>query len=190
MPTVYRAAVLTTSDKYAKEGAEDKCGKIILELLKGRPFEVIKYEVVPDEPEIIKEKLIHYCDVLKADLVLTNGGTGFTPRDFTPEATKEVIEREVPGISSNLSALRVSRLTFILFSPASFRSRAYTDRSSPLVVKETSSIPSTSLVNDLIRLTIPFRTKGSPPVNRIFFMPSPAKTRANLIISSKFRSRL
>lgn len=58
---------------------------------------------------MIKEKLINYCDNLKVDLVLTNGGTGFTARDFTPEATREVIEKEVPGIPE---AMRTSCLRF------------------------------------------------------------------------------
>ena len=95
----YKVVVLTISDKCSKGEREDKSGKIVIEALKNRPFELEKYEVIPDEPDLIKEKLINYCDVLKVDLVLTDGGTGFTVRDITPEATKEVIEREVPGIS-------------------------------------------------------------------------------------------
>lgn len=95
----YKVAVLTISDKCSKGEREDRSGKIVIEALKNHPFELEKYEVIPDEPDLIKEKLINYCDVLKVDLVLTDGGTGFTVRDLTPEATKEVIEREVPGIS-------------------------------------------------------------------------------------------
>ena len=95
----YKVVVLTISDKCSKGEREDKSVKIVIEALKNRPFELEKYEVIPDEPDLIKEKLINYCDVLKVDLVLTDGGTGFTVRDVTPEATKEVIEREVPGIS-------------------------------------------------------------------------------------------
>jgi len=95
---MYRVAVLTISDKCSKGQREDKSGTIIQELVRNLPGEVIKYEVIPDEPDMVKEKLINYCDNLKVDLVLTNGGTGFTVRDLTPEATKEVIEREVPGI--------------------------------------------------------------------------------------------
>lgn len=95
----YKVVVLTISDKCSKGEREDRSGKIVIEALKNRPFELEKYEVIPDEPDLIKEKLINYCDVLKVDLVLTDGGTGFTVRDLTPEATKEVIEREVPGIS-------------------------------------------------------------------------------------------
>lgn len=94
----YKVAVLTISDKCSKDQREDKSGKIVQELAKDIPGDVLVYEIIPDEPEMIKEKLIHYCDTLKVDLVLTTGGTGFTSRDQTPEATKEVIERDVPGI--------------------------------------------------------------------------------------------
>ena len=95
---MYTVAVLTISDKCSKGQREDKSGKIIQELVKSLPGEVIRYEIIPDEPDQISKKLIDYCDDLKVDLVLTDGGTGFTARDVTPEATKEVIEKEVPGI--------------------------------------------------------------------------------------------
>ncbi len=95
---MYKVAVLTISDKCSKGQREDESGKIIQELIKNLPAEVVKYEVIPDEPEMIKARLIDYSDIQKVDLVLTTGGTGFTSRDFTPEATKAVIEREVPGI--------------------------------------------------------------------------------------------
>ena len=95
---MYKVVVLTISDKCSKGQREDKSGAIVRELVKNLPGIVVKYEVIPDEPAMIKDKLIHYCDDLKPDLVLTDGGTGFTARDFTPEATREVIEREVPGI--------------------------------------------------------------------------------------------
>lgn len=102
---MYKVAVLTISDKCTKGQREDESGKIVQGLVKDLPGEVVKYEIIPDEPEMIKERLISYCDDLKVDLVLTNGGTGFTPRDFTPEATKEVIEREVPGIPEAMRTL-------------------------------------------------------------------------------------
>ena len=95
---MYKVAVLTISDKCSKGQREDKSGKIVQELAKNLPGDIVKYEVIPDEPDLVKEKLIDYSDKLKVDLVLTTGGTGFTARDFTPEATKTVIEREVPGI--------------------------------------------------------------------------------------------
>lgn len=106
---MYKIAVLTISDKCSKGLREDKSGKIIQEIITRLPAEVVKYEIIPDEPEMIKERLISFCDSLRVDLVLTNGGTGFTSRDFTPEATKEVIEREVPGIPE---AMRMECLKF------------------------------------------------------------------------------
>jgi molybdopterin adenylyltransferase len=102
---MYKVAVLTISDRCSKGQREDKSGKIIQDIVKNLPGEVIKYEIIPDEPDMIKERLVFYCNTLKADLVLTNGGTGFTARDFTPEATREVIEREVPGIPEAMRTL-------------------------------------------------------------------------------------
>ncbi len=102
---VYTVVVLTISDKCSIGKREDKSGRIVRELVKDLPGEVVKYEIIPDEPEMIKEKLIGYCDDLKVDLVLTDGGTGFTARDNTPEATREIIEKEVPGIPEAMRTL-------------------------------------------------------------------------------------
>lgn len=93
-----KVAILTISDKCFQGNREDKCGKIIQELLDKNVYQVEKYEIIPDEPKLIKEKIVYYCDKLKVDLVLTDGGTGFTKRDVTPEATQAVIEKMVPGI--------------------------------------------------------------------------------------------
>ncbi len=106
---MYKAAVLTISDKCSRGQREDKSGEVVQEVVKRLPAEVIKYEIIPDEPGMIKERLINYCDNLKADLVLTTGGTGFGSRDFTPEATKEIIDREVPGIPE---AMRFAGIKF------------------------------------------------------------------------------
>ena len=95
---MYTVAVLTISDKCSKGLRVDESGKIAQDIVKRLPGKVVKYEIIPDEPELIKRKLIEYCDELKVDLVLTDGGTGFTERDVTPEATKAIIEKEVPGI--------------------------------------------------------------------------------------------
>lgn len=102
---MYRVAVLTISDKCSKGQREDKSGKIVQELIKNLPAQVVKYEIIPDEPQMIKAKLIDYCDELKVDLVLTDGGTGFTERDNTPEATQEIIEKDVPGIPEAMRVL-------------------------------------------------------------------------------------
>lgn len=113
-----RAAVLTISDKgYAGE-REDKSGRVLKELVSKLPGEVCHYEIIPDEKETIKEKLVTCCDQLKVDLVLTTGGTGFSSRDVTPEATLEVIEKRAPGISEAM------RMESLKVTPRAMLSRA------------------------------------------------------------------
>ena len=89
-------AVLTLSDKGSKGERKDVSGLLIEDMLKGIGAEVKHYEILPDEKELIKEKLITYSK--EVDLILTTGGTGLSPRDVTPEATLEVVDRQVPGI--------------------------------------------------------------------------------------------
>lgn len=92
----YRVAIITVSDKGSKGEREDKSGKVIEELLKSMA-EIVYYSIIPDEKEAIKKELMANVD--KVDLILTNGGTGLHPRDVTPDATLEVIDKEVPGIA-------------------------------------------------------------------------------------------
>jgi len=89
-------AVITLSDKGSKGEREDLSGSSIKEMLKRIGAVVEHYDILPDEKNMIKKKLIEYSG--KVDLILTTGGTGLSPRDVTPDATREVIEREVPGI--------------------------------------------------------------------------------------------
>jgi len=95
---MFKAAVLTVSDRCSSGEREDLSGKAIIDLIKGIAGEVVKYDITPDEIDLIKEKLLFYCDDLKVDLVFTTGGTGFGPRDVTPEATQAVAEKAIPGI--------------------------------------------------------------------------------------------
>ena len=104
---MYTVAVLTISDRCSSGERKDESGMIVQDLIKALPGRIVKYEGIPDDPAMIKRKLIEYCDTLKVDLVLTDGGTGFTERDFTPEATRAVIEKEVEGIPE---AMRVECL--------------------------------------------------------------------------------
>lgn len=90
-------AILTLSDKGSKGEREDLSGPAIGEMLKGIGAEIKHYEILPDEKQMIKEKLIEFSP--KVDLILTTGGTGLSPRDVTPDATREVIDREIPGIA-------------------------------------------------------------------------------------------
>ena len=95
---MYKTGILILSDKGSRGEREDLSGKEIEKILSPHGFEFTYYEMIPDEEELIKEKLIQACDHLKLDLILTSGGTGFSRRDVTPEATLSVIERLTPGI--------------------------------------------------------------------------------------------
>lgn len=100
-------AILTISDKGSKGERIDGTGAALKKELDIDIYNVSYYKIIPDEMKEIEEELIHICDELKLDLILTNGGTGFSKRDVTPEATGRVIEKSVPGISE---AMRVKSL--------------------------------------------------------------------------------
>ncbi|MDQ7787815.1 MAG: MogA/MoaB family molybdenum cofactor biosynthesis protein [Thermodesulfovibrionales bacterium] len=91
------AAVLTLSDKGSAGERKDASGPLISEILKKIHAEVRYADILPDEKNLIKEKLLHYS--AQVDLIITTGGTGLAPRDVTPDATLEIIEKEVPGIA-------------------------------------------------------------------------------------------
>jgi molybdenum cofactor synthesis domain-containing protein len=95
------AAVLTLSDKGSRGERPDESGPAIAEALKG-VGEVQYYDILPDERDLIRDRLLLYAG--KVDLILTTGGTGLSPRDVTPEATRDVIEREIPGIAEAMRA--------------------------------------------------------------------------------------
>jgi molybdopterin adenylyltransferase len=94
---VIKTGILVMSDKGSRGEREDLSGRRIKQVL-SQGFDFQHYEVIPDDKGIIIERLRYLCDVLALDLVLTSGGTGMSPRDVTPEATLEVVEKNVPGI--------------------------------------------------------------------------------------------
>jgi molybdenum cofactor synthesis domain-containing protein len=93
-----KVGILTVSDKGARGEREDRSGPAIREMIEAAGGEVVRAGIVPDEQEEVRAALIAWADE-GLDLVLTTGGTGFSPRDWTPEATKSVIEREAPGLA-------------------------------------------------------------------------------------------
>lgn len=113
-----KVSILTISDKGARGEREDTSGSTIQDLLKGLPSEVIHYEVIPDEKDVIKQALIRCTDSLGSDLILTTGGTGLSPRDVTPDATREVIEKEVPGFSEAMRAEGLKKTPHAMISRA------------------------------------------------------------------------
>jgi molybdopterin adenylyltransferase len=94
-----KVAILTISDSCSQRKREDVSGQTIKEILGTENFEICEYKIVADEREAIKKELIHFADQLKADIVLTTGGTGLGPRDVTPEVTADVCKKMVPGLA-------------------------------------------------------------------------------------------
>ena len=94
----FRAVIVTVSDRGARGEREDLSGPEIAGMIEALGMEIIARRMVPDEKERIREVLLEWSEGEKADLILTTGGTGLSPRDVTPEATREVIEREIPGM--------------------------------------------------------------------------------------------
>jgi molybdopterin adenylyltransferase len=95
---MYKAGVLTISDKGAKGERVDTSGDYMVKAFRDVEIEVTKYEIVSDDARVIAMTLSMWADSGEVDFIVTTGGTGISPRDVTPEATKSVIEKEVPGI--------------------------------------------------------------------------------------------
>lgn len=95
----YRVAVITLSDTASKGKREDVSGQTIADIVTKAGYEVVFRKIIPDDGEELTKLLCELADTDKADLILTTGGTGFSQRDNTPEATMQAIERETPGIS-------------------------------------------------------------------------------------------
>ena len=100
----YTAAILTTSDKGAAGEREDTSGAAICELLESIGVEIARYEVVPDERDAVAARLREWSDAADIQLIVTTGGTGLGPRDITPDATKTVLDYEIPGIAEAMRA--------------------------------------------------------------------------------------
>ena len=95
---MFTVGIITSSDKGYRGEREDKSGQVLEEIVSQNGFKVIKKVVLPDEKDLLEKEMINMCDNLNVNLLLTTGGTGFSKRDITPEATKSVIEREALGI--------------------------------------------------------------------------------------------
>ncbi len=121
----YTAAVITVSDKGYRGERVDTSGPNLVEILKNKGFDVTYTAIVPDEAEHIKAELLKCADALHIALVLTTGGTGFSPRDITPEATMEIVERPTPGIPEAMRAesMRITPKGCLSRSAAGIRGR-------------------------------------------------------------------
>jgi len=157
---MFKVAILTISDRGSKGEREDTSGPLIQEMVRNLPGEVIHYEIIPDEKEKIAEALKKSADRLKADLILTTGGTGLSPRDVTPDATLKVIEKEVPGFSEAMRAESLRK------TPHAMISRAITGvRGSSLIVNLPGSPKSVKENLSVILPALPHalsKLKGDP----------------------------
>lgn len=123
---MYTAAVITISDKGYRGERVDTSGPNLVEILKDKGFDVTYTQIIPDDREMIKSELIKCADEMHIALVLTTGGTGFSPRDITPEATMEVVERPTPGIPEAMRAesMRITPKGCLSRSSAGIRGRS------------------------------------------------------------------
>jgi molybdopterin adenylyltransferase len=128
MSMAIRTGILTVSDKGSRGEREDRSGPAVREVLETAGHAVVRTAIVPDDGEEIQTTLLAWSDE-GLDLVLTTGGTGFSPRDWTPEATKAVLDRETPGISEAIRAAGMRK------TPAAMLSRAVSGiRKSTLII--------------------------------------------------------
>jgi len=108
--------ILTISDRGWRGEREDRSGEAIKQVLAALDTHLVSYDIVPDEKEIISQKLVQWADNEDIDLIITTGGTGLSPRDVTPEATSAVVERIVPGFAEAMRAESLKKTPMAVLS--------------------------------------------------------------------------
>lgn len=135
-----RAAVVTVSDRSFRGERPDVSGPVLKALLEGTGAEVIGTTVVPDDPAVIAQALIRLADEVRCELIVTTGGTGLSPRDTTPEATKHVIDKDVPGMEEAIRQESLKKTPLAMLSRGVVGARGQTlilnFPGSPKAVKE------------------------------------------------------
>ena len=162
-----RVGLLTISDRGARGEYEDRSGPLLVEIVQSKtPWQVSHQAIVPDEVNDIADTLRRWCDE-GVQLILTSGGTGFAPRDITPEATRAVIERETPGIAEALRAesLKITRHAMLSRAVAGIRGQTLIINlpGSPKAVRENMDVLLPILPHALELLT---NTPGSESQHR------------------------
>lgn len=113
---MFALGVLTCSDAGSKGMREDTSGMVIQELLTAPQYDTVRYDLVPDELDLIQKRLVEWCDSGDIDVIMTTGGTGLGVRDVTPEATSGIIERPVPGLSEAMRLAALKDTPFAMLS--------------------------------------------------------------------------
>ncbi len=114
----YRAAVLTISDRAARGQREDKAGPAVQRQLEESGWQVTRMKVIPDDFDEIFTTLLTWADLELAHVIFTVGGTGFGPRDITPEVTRKVIQREAPGLAEAMRRASLEKTPYAMLSRA------------------------------------------------------------------------
>lgn len=122
---LYTLGIIVASDKGARGERADESGVLISDLLEKACFQTKEYVIVADDRRLLADEMIRMADVVKVNLILTTGGTGFSPRDVTPEATLDVCERLCPGIPEAMRAasLRITPRAMLSRAVAGIRGR-------------------------------------------------------------------
>ena len=152
-----KVAVLTVSDRSASGEREDRSGPALRALAEAQGWQVTAVTIVPDERQAIERMLARWTDESEADLILTTGGTGFAPRDVTPEATLAVVERQAPGLAEAIRAagLRVTPHAMLSRGVAGIRRRSLIVNlpGSPQAAREGFEVIRTALPHAIALLT-------------------------------------
>ena len=112
----YRCGVLTLSDKGARGEREDTSGPQLQKMLRAAGYEISAYLIIPDQQDLIEQTLVQWVDEKRLDLIVTTGGTGVSPSDRTPEATRKVIELEITGLGEAMRLASLQKTTQAVWS--------------------------------------------------------------------------
>lgn len=150
---MFQAAIITASDKGAQGLREDVSGQVVREILEQNGYHVVHQVILPDERQQLAAEMERLCVNHVVDLILTTGGTGFSPRDWTPEATLDVVERQVPGIpeAMRLSSLQITKRAMLSRAVAGIREQTLIINlpGSPKAVRENLEYVITELAHGL-----------------------------------------
>jgi len=113
-----RFGILTISDRSSRGERPDASGPALAEAIKAQDWDVVEMSIIPDQVDIVREKLRYWADLGNFDVILTTGGTGFAPRDVTPEATRLVVERLTPGLDEAMRSASLKVTTHAMLSRA------------------------------------------------------------------------
>lgn len=152
-----RVVVITASDKGYKGEREDLSGPAVKEIVEAAGYQVVSMDILPDDREMLGARMAEIADLGLAELILTTGGTGFSQRDVTPEATEDVIERRVPGIPEAMRAfsLTITKRAMLSRATAGIRKRTLIINlpGSPKAVRESLEVVMDSLGHGIEILT-------------------------------------